>query len=110
MRRARWVRKEAIPQIEQYADLAQHDSAWMLARRAAEILPNDSTLASLWLRFARKAMLRSTPEGAAIYRASFGDTTRWISLGTHADRLDLAAARHRARARREGRDFARSTG
>ena len=82
MRRARWVRREAIPQIKQYADLAQYDSAWMLARRAKEILPNDSTLASLWLRFARKAVLRSTPGGASVYRASFDDTTRWISLGT----------------------------
>ena len=82
IRRARWVRREAIPQIKQYADLAQYDSAWMLARRAKEILPDDSTLASLWLRFARKAVLRSTPAGASAYRASFDDTTRWISLGT----------------------------
>jgi hypothetical protein len=77
-----WVRREAIPQIKQYADLAQYDSAWMLARRAKEILPNDSTLGSLWLRFARKAVLRSTPAGASVYRASFDDTTRWIPLGT----------------------------
>ena len=82
LRRARWVRKEAIPQIKQYADLAQYDSAWMLARRAKEILPNDSTLGTLWLRFARKAVLRSTPVGASVYRASFDDTMRWISLGT----------------------------
>ena len=82
MRRARWVRNEAIPRIKQYADLAQNDSAWMLARRAHEILPTDSALATLWPRFARKAVLRSTPEGATIYRASFDDTTQWISLGT----------------------------
>jgi len=82
MRRARWVRREAIPQIKQYADLAQYDSAWMLARRAKEIVPDDSTLASLWVRFARKAVLSSTPEGADVYRASFNDTTRWIALGT----------------------------
>jgi eukaryotic-like serine/threonine-protein kinase len=82
MRRERWVRTEAIPRIKQYADLAQYDSAWMLARRAKEIVPDDSTLATLWLRFARKAVLRSTPEGADVYRASFDDTTRWIPLGT----------------------------
>jgi predicted esterase len=82
MRRARWVRNEAIPRIKSYADLAQADSAWMLARRAKEILPNDSTLASLWLRFARKAVLHSTPEGAAVYRASFDDTTHWVFIGT----------------------------
>jgi dienelactone hydrolase len=82
MRRARWVRNEAIPRIKQYADLAQYDSAWMLARRAAAILPNDSTVAALWPRFAVKAMLRSRPDGATIYRASFADTSQWIVLGT----------------------------
>jgi eukaryotic-like serine/threonine-protein kinase len=82
MRRARWVRTQAIPSIKQHADLAQYDSAWMLATRATEILPGDSTLASLWPRFARKAVLRSLPEGATIHRASFEDSTRWTLLGT----------------------------
>ena len=82
MRHERWVRNEAIPRIKQYADVAQFDSAWMLARRATEILPNDSTLASIWLRFARKGVLRSIPESAVVYRASFNDTTQWFRLGT----------------------------
>ena len=82
MRRERWVRNEAIPRIKQYADLAQFDSAWMLARRATEILPNDSTLASLWPRFARKAVFHSVPEGAAVYRAGFADTMHWVLIGT----------------------------
>jgi dienelactone hydrolase len=103
MRRARWVRNEAIPRIKQYADLAQNDSAWMLARRAHEILPTDSTLATLWPRFARKAVLRSTPEGATIYRASFDDTTRWISLGTTpTDSLWLPFGTGRLRAEKAG--------
>ena len=102
----RW--REAIPQIKQYADLAQYDSAWMLARRAKEILPDDSTLASLWLRFARKAVLRSTPEGASVYRASFDDTTRWISLGTTpTDSIWLPLGTGRCASRRLG--SARST-
>ena len=82
MRRERWVRNEAIPRIKQYADVAQNDSAWMLARRATAILPHDSTLATLWPRFARKALLRSEPVGATISRASFRDTSQWIVLGT----------------------------
>jgi eukaryotic-like serine/threonine-protein kinase len=103
MRRARWVRREAIPQIKDYADLAQYDSAWMLARRAEVILPNDSTLATLWPRFARRAVLRSTPEGATIYRASFDDTTHWISLGTTpTDSIWLPLGIGRVRAERAG--------
>ncbi|HEU4722376.1 MAG TPA: protein kinase [Gemmatimonadaceae bacterium] len=82
MRRERWVRKEAIPLIKQHADLAQYDSAWVLARRATEILPDDSTLTSLWPRFARKAVLHSVPEGASISRATFADSTSWTQLGT----------------------------
>jgi eukaryotic-like serine/threonine-protein kinase len=103
MRRARWVRNEAIPHIKAYADLAQYDSAWMFARRAHEILPGDSTLATLWPRFARKAVLRSTPEGATIYRASFNDTTQWISLGTTpTDSIWLPIGTGRARAEKAG--------
>ena len=82
VRHERWARSEAIPRIKAHIDLAQYDSAWLLAKRAQDILPNDSTLRSLWPRFARKAVLRSSPVGAQVYRASFGDTTQWILLGT----------------------------
>src|SRR5215207_4754382 len=103
VRRERWVRKEAILRIKAYADLAQFDSAWMLARRATEILPNDSTLASLWPRFARKAVLRSTPAGAAVYRASIDDTTNWILLGTTpTDTLYLPTLLGRVRVEKAG--------
>jgi predicted esterase len=103
MRRERWVRNEAIPRIKQYSDVAQYDSAWMLARRATEILPNDSTLASLWLRFARKAVLHSTPEGAAVYRARFDDTTHWVLIGrTPTDSIWLPIQLGRVRVEKTG--------
>src|SRR5687768_805865 len=103
MRRERWVRKEAIPLIKQHADLAQYDSAWLLARRATEILPDDSTLASLWLRFARKAVLRSVPEGAVIQRANFDDSTSWTQLGTTpTDSIWLPLGIGRVRAEKAG--------
>jgi tRNA A-37 threonylcarbamoyl transferase component Bud32 len=82
MRRERWARSEAIPQIKQFIDVAQYDSAWLLARRAEEVLPRDSTLRALWPRFTRKAVLHSNPEGAQVHRASFADTAHWILLGT----------------------------
>ena len=103
MRRERWVRNQAIPLIKQHADLAQYDSAWMLARRATEILPDDSTLASLWPRFARKAVLRSVPEGASIHRAPFDDSTSWTLLGTTpTDSIWLALGIARVRAEKAG--------
>ena len=82
IRHERWARGEAILRIKQHIDLAQYDSAWLLAKRAETILPNDSVLGSLWPRFTRKAVLRSSPAGAQVYRASFGDTTQWVLLGT----------------------------
>jgi len=104
MRRARWVRNEAIPRIKQYADVAQNDSAWMLARRATAILPKDSSLATLWPRFARRALLRSQPEGVTISRASFRDTSQWIVLGTTPmkDSIWLPLGTGRARAEKSG--------
>lgn len=82
MRHERWAGSDAIPQIKQYIDLGQYDSAWLLARRVRETLPHDSVLEPLWPRFSRKVVLHSTPEGAQVYRASFGDTTHWVLLGT----------------------------
>jgi hypothetical protein len=103
MRQERWVRSTAIPQIKQHVDLAQYDSAWLLARRAGEILPNDSVLNSLWPRFTRKAVLHSTPESAQVYRASFRDTTNWILLGTTpTDTLLLPIEVGRVRVTKEG--------
>ena len=40
IRRERWARSEAIPQIKQYIDLAQYDSAWLLA--SARRKPSDT--------------------------------------------------------------------
>ena len=82
MRRERWVRTEAIPRITAYVDVAQLDSAWLLARRVQEVVPHDSALEHLMPAFTVKAVLRSVPEGAQVYRAPFNDTTHWTLLGT----------------------------
>ncbi len=103
IRRERWVRAEAIPQIKHHVELAQFDSAWMLARRAQEIAPRDTGLVSLWPRFSRKAVLHSVPEGAQVWRASFDDTTHWILLGTTpTDSLSLPTQLGRVRLQRPG--------
>jgi dienelactone hydrolase len=82
MRRERWVRVDAIPRIKQHIEVEQYDSAWFLARRAQEIVPNDSVLATLWPKFAGKVVITSTPAGASVYRAPLDDTTHWVLLGT----------------------------
>ncbi len=82
MRRERWVRTDAIPRIKSYVDAGQMDSAWLLLREVQAIAPQDTTLDRLVPFFTRKAVLRSEPSGARVYRAVFDDTTNWVLLGT----------------------------
>ena len=56
-------------------------SAWLLANRVAAVIPNDSAFRALRIQFSRKSVLRSVPDGAKVYRASFDDTTHWTLLG-----------------------------
>ena len=81
-RAVRWARNDALPRIKAYSDLAQYDSAGYLANQVRAVLPTDSAQQFLWLQFSRKAVLHSEPEGAKVYRATFGDTTHWTLLGT----------------------------
>ena len=78
----RWVHQTAIPTITRYNDIGASDSAFMLAERAAAVLPNDSLLRTLWPVFSRKVVLQSDPEGAVVTRAPLGDTSRWVTVGT----------------------------
>jgi formylglycine-generating enzyme required for sulfatase activity/dienelactone hydrolase len=103
MRQERWVKRDAIPRIRQHIELGQLDSAWRLARRAEEILPGDSVLATLWPRVARKGVMHSTPEGANVFRAAFDDTTSWVLLGvTPTDSIQLPIAMGRLRVEKPG--------
>ncbi len=78
----RWVRAEAIPQIQRYIDAGAYDSAYVTATKAEGIAPKDSALQSLWPQFTRKGVFKTEPAGAKVYRAMFNDTTRWELIGT----------------------------
>ncbi len=81
-RRERWVGSDAIPAIRRYIDAGANDSAFLVAMQAAEVLPGDSVLESLWPRFSRKGVFQTEPAGAKVYRALFNDTTHWELVGT----------------------------
>ncbi|HEY8166485.1 MAG TPA: bifunctional serine/threonine-protein kinase/formylglycine-generating enzyme family protein, partial [Gemmatimonadaceae bacterium] len=78
----RWVRTEAIPQIQRYVDGGSYDSAYFLAKDVEKESPGDSVLQTLWPQFTRKVVFVSEPVGAKVYRATFTDTTHWELLGT----------------------------
>jgi eukaryotic-like serine/threonine-protein kinase len=96
--RESWVHGTAIPLIRQLAEDELTDSAFVVARRAAAILPRDSTVRSLWPLFTYTHAFHSEPAGARVYRARLDDTTRWELIGTTpADsvRVPMAMGRYR---------------
>jgi eukaryotic-like serine/threonine-protein kinase len=82
VRRDRWVHRTAIPELNRLIEAGEQDSAFTLAEQIENAAPGDSTLASLWPEFTRKAVITSTPAGATVSRASMADTSRWHVLGT----------------------------
>ena len=90
----RWVRESAIPAIQHFSDVGASDSAFMLAERAAAVIPDDPMVQSLWSSFSRKVVLHSDPEGTTVTRAPWRDTTRWFAVGvtpTDSVRLPIQA-------------------
>jgi predicted esterase len=82
IRAKRWALTVGLSEVKRLTDVGQYDSAWYIAERVRKILPNDSTRTPLWFAGSRKSVLHSKPEGASVYRATFGDTTHWTFIGT----------------------------
>jgi len=80
-RDVRWVSTEALPELQRLATQTEYDSAFALAVRARAIVSDDPTLNALWARVSAKRLIETEPAGATIWRAPFGDTTRWERLG-----------------------------
>ncbi len=91
--RSAWVRTHAIPEIEHLVREGLWDSAMTVARRAAEVAPDDPTLAELWPTFTWTLPVESDPPGARVYRAPYGVTSAdWEDVGaTPFDSLRIPA-------------------
>jgi len=79
-----WVREQAIPEIEELVREGLYDSAWTVARRAQEIVPDDPDLERLLLQFTwHWSELRTDPSGARVLYRPYGETEGpWEELGT----------------------------
>jgi len=71
--RERWIRDEALPQLEEIVERIQglqegRESwdAYTLARKIEEAAPGDPRLEKLWPRFTREIAIMSDPPGAAV--------------------------------------------
>jgi len=82
IRAKRWALSVGVPEVKRLTEIGQYDSAWYIAERVRRILPDDSTRTALWVTGSVKGVLHSIPEGASVYRATFGDTSHWTLVGT----------------------------
>lgn len=76
-----WLDEEALPAIEQALDVADWESAFALATRIEERVPESAVLAELWPRMSWVTTLESEPPGARVFRTGYGDEDAWTELG-----------------------------
>jgi eukaryotic-like serine/threonine-protein kinase len=77
----RWVRQTAVPEIERLVEAENPVAAWVLARRALEIAPDDSQLLQAWTNFTFPVTITSDPPGAEIAIRSYYGDDEWVPLG-----------------------------
>ena len=80
---SRWVRNEALPEIERLVNAQDINAAYGLARRAMEITPDDPQLKQVWRRINFYATIESEPPGAKVeFKVHAAPDASWTSLGT----------------------------
>jgi serine/threonine protein kinase/dienelactone hydrolase len=79
----RWVRNEAIPEIERLFLAEDSDAAYRLARRALKISPSDPQLKQMWSNLTFQSTIESDPPGARVeFQTYAAPDSAWTSLGT----------------------------
>ncbi|HEV2115693.1 MAG TPA: serine/threonine-protein kinase, partial [Terriglobales bacterium] len=100
---ARWVRREAIPQIRQLMDKGEYFAAYRLARRAEPYAPDDSTLTRLRLNYSRPLSVQTDPAGADVSVKEYADVKGgWLYLGKSPLRLELPLDNYRWKVEKAG--------
>ncbi len=81
-RQTAWVHQTGLPELRRLAEAGEFDSAFVVATAIERITPSDTSLAALWTRITRKAVIATDPAGVKVYRAGMGDTSAWRYIGT----------------------------
>ncbi len=79
--RARWARTVAAPEIQRLSTRGEYAEAFILARLAIAILPDDPHLRQLWLDLSVPAVMHTDPEGADVAFAAYRAPGGWSTLG-----------------------------
>jgi formylglycine-generating enzyme required for sulfatase activity len=102
----RWVRNDAVPQIERLAAAQDMDGAYRLARRALEVAPDDPQLKQIWVNvtWPFRVKVESDPPGAKVeFKAYAAPDAQWISMGTTpTEAVPVPLAQIRFRVTKEG--------
>jgi len=82
LRRARWARNQALPEIARLVDQDRSDEAFRLALQAQRYIPNDPVLLRLLRSFTTPVSIQTTPPGADIYVRTYSASDKdWTFLG-----------------------------
>jgi formylglycine-generating enzyme required for sulfatase activity/dienelactone hydrolase len=82
LRRARWARNQALPEIARLVDQDKSDEAFRLAVQAQRYIPNDPLLLRLLHSFTKPVSIQTSPPGADIYVRTYSASDKdWTFLG-----------------------------
>jgi eukaryotic-like serine/threonine-protein kinase len=81
--RIRWARNVAPGEIERLMDSGDPVAAFMLAKRAKAIAPDDSQVQQAWTNLTKPTSIESDPPGAEVQIRSYlgGADSPWVSIG-----------------------------
>jgi dienelactone hydrolase len=80
--KVRWAREQAIPEISRLIENGQYVSAFELAQRAKQYIPNDPFLAKMDRDYSIVTSIRTNPPGADVLMKGYENPAgEWESLG-----------------------------
>jgi serine/threonine protein kinase/dienelactone hydrolase len=79
--RAHWARNVAPPEIRRLSNRGDNGEAFLLARQALDVAPDDPNLAQLWRDVSLPAVITSDPAGADVAFAAYRTPTIWLPVG-----------------------------
>jgi eukaryotic-like serine/threonine-protein kinase len=81
-REVRWARTVALPEISRLYDDGKLEEAYALAVKAEKWVADDPDLKKLWPQISYPITVETTPDGASVYRKSYGDlNAAWEFVG-----------------------------
>ena len=76
-----WARTVAAPEIQRLFDHGDYAEAFLLARQALDVVPDDPHLKQLWIDVSIPAVVTTDPVGADVAFAAYRTPTTWFPLG-----------------------------